>query len=205
MPRPPLSNEDIDATRTRLLAAMAELVARNGYAAFSLRQLAREVGLTAGALYRYFPTKHALMVAYWSESLGALHAEFSQIARDVADPRECLLRMARAYTAFALQDRPRFRTMFLESDRGELGEFGRSETLLAPFNDIRDQMEAAIDAGALKPIAPDIAAQILWASVHGVLALAANVDPMDFGDVAHLADLAALTTLAGLAKCRHSE
>lgn len=205
MPRSPLSEEDLDATRARLLAATAKLVAESGYAAFSMRQLAREVGLTAGALYRYFPTKHALLVAYWSESIGVLHAELSQIAGEVADPRERLLRMARAYTRFALQDRPRFRTMFLESDHGELGEFGRSETLLAPYNVIRSQMEAAIEAGALKPMPPDIAAQILWASVHGVLTLAANVEPMDFGDVAHLADLAAQTTLAGLAKRGNSE
>lgn len=205
MPRPPLSDEDLDATRARLLAATAKLVAESGYAAFSMRQLAKEIGLTAGALYRYFPTKHALLVSYWSESIGVLHAELSEIAGEGGDPRECLLRMARAYTAFALQDRPRFRTMFLESDHGELGEFGRSETLLAPFNVIRDQVKVAIDAGALKPMAPDIAAQILWASVHGVLTLAANVDPMDFGDVAHLADLAAQTTLAGLAKRGCSE
>lgn len=205
MPRSPLSDEDLDATRARLLAATAKLVAENGYAVFSMRQLAREVGLTAGALYRYFPTKHALLVAYWSESIGVLHVELSQIADEVADPRECLLRMARAYTHFALQDRPRFRTMFLESDHGELGEFGHSETLLAPYNVIRDQMKAAIEAGVLKPMVPDIAAQILWASVHGVLTLAANVDPMDFGDVAHLADLAAQTTPAGLAKRGSSE
>lgn len=199
MPRPPLSDEDLEATRVRLLAATTKLVAESGYAAFSMRQLAKEVGLTAGALYRYFPTKHALLVAYWSESIGALHSELSQIAGGVADPRACLLQMARAYVAFALQDRARFRTMFLENDHGELGEFGRSATLLAPFNVFRDQVAAAIDAGALKPMAPDIAAQILWASVHGVLTLAENIDPMDFGDVAALADLAAQTTLAGLA------
>jgi AcrR family transcriptional regulator len=144
-----------------------------------MRQIAKEVGLTAGALYRYFPTKHALMVAYWSESIGALHSQLVRIAGDAADPRDCLLQMVRAYVAFALEDRPRFRTMFLENDHGELGEFGRSATLLAPFHIFRD-------------------AQILWASVHGVLTLAENIDPMDFGDVAALADLAAQTTLAGL-------
>ena len=205
MPRPPLSDEDLDATRARLLAAMAKLVAESGYAAFSMRQLAREVGLTAGALYRYFPTKHALMVAYWSESIGALYSELSRIAGDVADPRDCLLQMARAYVAFALQDRPRFRTMFFENDHGELGEFGRSATLFAPFHIFRDQVAVAIEAGALKPMVPDIAAQILWASVHGVLTLAENIDPMDFGDVAALADLAAQTTLAGLAQPGSSE
>lgn len=205
MPRPPLTDEDLDATRARLLAATATLVARNGYSAFSMRLLAKEVGLTAGALYRYFPTKHALLVAYWSESIGALHAELSNIAGEVADARDCLLQMARAYVAFALEDRARFRTMFLENDHGELGDFGKSSVLLAPFDVFRDQVAVAIQAGALKPMAPDIAAQILWASVHGVLTLAENIDPMDFGDVAALADLAAQTTLAGLAQRGFSE
>jgi len=194
-----LSDEDLDATRVRLLAAMAKLVAESGYAAFSMRQLAKEVGLTAGALYRYFPTKHALLVAYWSESIGALHAELSNIAGQVADARECLLQMARAYVAFALEDRARFRTMFLEHDHGELGEFGQSTTLLTPYDVFRDQVAVAIHAGVLKPMAPAIAAQIIWASVHGILTLAENIDQLDFGDVAALADLAAQTTLAGLA------
>lgn len=200
-----MTEQDIDATRARLLAAMAKLVAESGYAAFSMRQLAREVGLTAGALYRYFPTKHALLIAYWSESIGALHAHLSKIAGDVTDPRDRLLQMANAYVAFALQDRPRFRTMFLESDHGELGEFGRSTTLLAPFFIVRDQVAVAIEAGVLKRMAPDLAAQVLWASVHGVLTLAENIDPMDFGDVAALADLAARTALAGLSQPERPE
>ncbi len=205
MPRPPLSSEDLDATRSRLLAATARLIAESGYSAFSMRLLAREVGLTAGALYRYFPTKHALLVAYWSASIDALHSEVSQIAATVSDPHARLLEIMRAYVAFACVDRSRFRTMFLESDHGELGEFAKSSALLSPFNVFRDQVAAAIQTGLLKPMAPDIAAQILWASVHGVLALAENIDPIDFGDIPTLAELAAQTTLAGLSQPGPSE
>lgn len=200
MPRPPLSEDDLDATRARLLAATARLVAANGYASFSMRILAREVGLTAGALYRYFPTKHALLVAYWSTSIAVLHGEISKIAAAGGDACARLRAMMRAYVAFAEQDRARFRTMFIESDHGELGDFGKSTTLLAPFDVFRDQVEAAIVAGALKPLPPEVAARILWASVHGVLTLRENITTMDFGDVAALADLAAETALAGLAQ-----
>ena len=37
------------------------LFARHGYAAVSMRQIASEIGIQAGALYNYFPTKQAIL------------------------------------------------------------------------------------------------------------------------------------------------
>ncbi|WP_417722356.1 TetR/AcrR family transcriptional regulator [Salipiger sp.] len=50
-----------DITGPRIRAAALKLFAKHGYAAVSMRQIAREVGVQAGALYNYIPDKQALL------------------------------------------------------------------------------------------------------------------------------------------------
>ena len=48
-------------TSGAVLSAALSLFARSGYAAVSMRQIAAEVGIQAGALYNHFPTKQAIL------------------------------------------------------------------------------------------------------------------------------------------------
>ncbi|MFK7940894.1 MAG: TetR/AcrR family transcriptional regulator [Roseovarius sp.] len=50
-----------DITGPRVRDAALHLFARHGYAAVSMRQIAREVGVQAGALYNYTPDKQTLL------------------------------------------------------------------------------------------------------------------------------------------------
>ena len=47
----------------QLLSTAMEMIARDGLDTFSLHKLAAAVDLTVGALYRYFPSKGALVAA----------------------------------------------------------------------------------------------------------------------------------------------
>jgi AcrR family transcriptional regulator len=58
-------------TTARILAAAREQVAEHG-AGMSMRAVAREVGLVSSAVYRYFPTREALLTAMILESYGRL-------------------------------------------------------------------------------------------------------------------------------------
>ena len=64
-----------DVTGPRVRAAAERLFARHGFAAVSMRQIAAEVGLQAGALYLYTPDKQTLlfdmMRAHMEELLSA--------------------------------------------------------------------------------------------------------------------------------------
>lgn len=53
------SHSDITGPRVRAVAR--RLFARHGFAAVSMRQIARDVGVQAGALYLYTPDKEALL------------------------------------------------------------------------------------------------------------------------------------------------
>lgn len=59
MARP--SGSDAGVTGPRVRQAAERLFARHGYAAVSMRQIAAEVGIGAGALYHYTPDKQALL------------------------------------------------------------------------------------------------------------------------------------------------
>lgn len=66
-----------DITGPRVREAALRLIARHGYAAVSMRQIAAEVGVQAGALYNYTPDKQTLlfdlMQGHMQELLDALH------------------------------------------------------------------------------------------------------------------------------------
>lgn len=55
-------------TRQRLLTAAAELLSEGGYSAASVGAIAQRVGLSAGALYRHFPSKAELFVEVFQDA-----------------------------------------------------------------------------------------------------------------------------------------
>ena len=55
------------AARDRLYATAIGLIARRGYEATTLRDIAKEAGVSVGLLYRYFPGKQAVVLALYDE------------------------------------------------------------------------------------------------------------------------------------------
>ena len=51
-----------DITGPKVRDAALRLIAQHGYAAVSMRQIAAEVGIQAGALYNYTPDKQTLLL-----------------------------------------------------------------------------------------------------------------------------------------------
>jgi AcrR family transcriptional regulator len=60
--RSPLMQERLTENRERILIAARKLIARGGYRAAAVAAVAREVGFSTGAIYRYFPAKADLFV-----------------------------------------------------------------------------------------------------------------------------------------------
>jgi AcrR family transcriptional regulator len=68
MPR--VSKEHLDARRSQILEAALRCFARNGIHPTSMQDIFHEAGLSAGAVYRYFPTKEQLVAAVVERVLG---------------------------------------------------------------------------------------------------------------------------------------
>jgi AcrR family transcriptional regulator len=79
--RPPGPTAQGAAARARLYDVAMEMIASRGYEATTLRDIASKAGVSVGLLYRYFPSKQAVVLALYDE----LSTEFGR--RAVAMPQ----------------------------------------------------------------------------------------------------------------------
>jgi AcrR family transcriptional regulator len=79
--RPPGQTPQGAAARQRLYEVAIRMVSTQGYESTTLRDVAREAGVSVGLLYRYFPSKRAIIIALYDE----LSADYAQ--RAAAMPR----------------------------------------------------------------------------------------------------------------------
>ncbi|MDN2567476.1 TetR/AcrR family transcriptional regulator [Aquibium sp. A9E412] len=94
------TGSDGERTAAAIREAALSLMARYGYEAVSMRRLAAEVGVQAAALYRYFPTKEALLEALMREHMDALIAAWQAARPATADPATRLSAFVRNHIAF---------------------------------------------------------------------------------------------------------
>lgn len=78
-------------TEAAIRMAAAGLVARHGFEAVTMRQLASEVGVQAAALYRYFPTKQDLLFRLMVRHMEELLSSWDDQAKAHADQPDARL------------------------------------------------------------------------------------------------------------------
>ncbi|MFE0172055.1 TetR/AcrR family transcriptional regulator [Streptomyces sp. NPDC059002] len=81
-----VSQEHLDARRRQILDGAALCFARNGFHAASMQDVLKEVGLSAGAVYRYFRGKEELIEAIVSEVLDEIRGIFEAAAEQSPPP-----------------------------------------------------------------------------------------------------------------------
>lgn len=103
-----------DATREAIVDAAWALSRREGLSAWTLRELAKELGLAAPTLYAYFDGKTAIYDAMFRAGYEAFAAETATWARAVAgaSARDALVRAATGFVAFCTADPTRYQLMF---------------------------------------------------------------------------------------------
>src|SRR6266516_370540 len=81
------------ATLAEIKQAARQLVVRHGPTAISLRAIGRELGMSAPALYRYFPSLEALVMAVCSDVYDELRDAVTAAGQATTGPAEQLLAM----------------------------------------------------------------------------------------------------------------
>lgn len=99
---PALVPDDVEA---RLLAAALRLFGKRGYAAVSVREVARAAGVTTPAVYYYFGSKRGLYLRVLHDLLERRAAAMRAALASGGDPMSRLRRVLEAYAAFD-QDNP---------------------------------------------------------------------------------------------------
>jgi AcrR family transcriptional regulator len=196
-----------DALRRRILDAARELFVANPYEAVTLRMIAERAEYTAPTILNHFGSKEGLIFAICEEDFGALRARFERIAK-VADPLERLRKIGLAYVEFAMSNPNHYRFMFMTPqpvpEASDLS-IDRGNPDQDAYAFLRATVAEAIEAGGLRDDCddPDLAAQILWSGVHGLVSLHLNKgdDPcLAFRPVKEAARLLVDVMLRGLSK-----
>ena len=177
MPRPVLTDEEREQTRQRIRRAAAKLYAVNGKADLSARAIAREAGVSAGTIYQYFDNLRELMQSLWKEPLAVFLDDFEKIAEKHADPRRRLRKLLQAYLDFAHAEHELYRSAFL---------FVRPKSLPQPeplplaqdrlFSLLKKAVADGQSEGVFKKGSAQKMTQLLWAGLHGSIALPTNID-----------------------------
>jgi len=96
--RSPLMQERLADNRERILRAARTLIARGGFREASIAAVAQEVGLSTGAIYRYFPSKAELFVELLT---AAVDHEVAILRGLAARPGPAAQRLQAAVESFA--------------------------------------------------------------------------------------------------------
>ena len=99
------TGSDGEKTHAAIREAALALMARHGYEAVSMRELAAQVGVQAAALYRYFPTKEDLLFRLMLDHMETLIAAWHAIRPNRPDPALRLAAFVRNHIAFHVERR----------------------------------------------------------------------------------------------------
>ena len=164
-----------EETRTMILDAARALFVERGVEAVTMRAIAQRIEYTPTAIYHHFRDKHALLVELCVRDFRALGQAFLRIGR-IEDPVERLRAIGMAYVDFALANPSHYQFLFM-TQRESLLETDEVHDQVDPQEDayllLRATVAEAIAGGRFRPEFddPELAAQMLWGAVHGVVSL----------------------------------
>lgn len=160
---------------TAIVETSAEIVARDGADALTMRGVAGALGYSPGALYEYFDSKEAILAALYFHGQGGLDAYCARIVRDLpetADPVDMIREIGRAYRTYALDHAEMYRMAFWELKSPETAaEMTAPDDESGSFGLTVETVASGIRAGLIIDQPPLDIAFALWAAVHGFVML----------------------------------
>jgi len=163
--------------RNALVETGLRLVAERGAEGFSLREAAREVGVSPGAAYRHFADRSALLAAIAADGHGRLATALERAAERAgpADGAGGAVRVfgaiGEAYVEFAHRHPSHFRVMFGPCLQVEGFEPSCAPSGRDAFQILVDALDGLVAAGVVTARGRTGAELAAWSSVHGLAAL----------------------------------
>lgn len=197
---PPYHHGDL---RNALLEAALEHIRQHREVRFTLRELAKTLGVSAAAPFRHFTNKRALLAALATTGYHLLNGRYVELEQQFgSDPVISLQRKGVAYVEFAIANQPYFLAMNHPelADRSDFPELdiARSEV----FSSMQKSVAACAAQELLAPYGTTAATLSAWSAVHGLamLLLDGQLRELGFDATLPLASQAAemVTTACGL-------
>ncbi len=158
--------------REQILVHACDLYLTDGLDGFSMRKLARRVGVTAPALYRHYDGKEAVLIDVIGEAY-KMFAQYLYRALAVPTPADRFRRAGEEYLDFALEHPKMYEMLFTSPDA--FGQDELPEEIAAQACAIgqfwKDRVREAVDAGLLKAFDVEAISTTMWAHAHGLVTI----------------------------------
>jgi TetR/AcrR family transcriptional regulator, transcriptional repressor of aconitase len=168
---PKVSQEHLERRRQQIIDAARECFTKQGFYNTSMQDIFKASGLSAGAVYRYFPSKHQLVKAIAEESLDIAMARLPLAGDAPHSMADIVAVLSGAFTTDgALAGiRPIVMQVWAEAPR--------DPEMAAIAQEVLGRLEERIQ-GVLPPGSPPEVAGLLMATVQGFM-----VQSLVFGDI----------------------
>jgi AcrR family transcriptional regulator len=159
------------ARRAEILAAAERIFVECGYEGATIRKIADEVGVSSTALYMHFRDKSEILLEICESAFAQMKASHDAVKALDAPPETKVRMMLQDYIRFGLANPNAYRLVFLTRPQEAEGAQSVAQRLgRQTFASFQGTVAELAAAGRLKGEAP-VAAQTLWAGVHGVVSL----------------------------------
>jgi AcrR family transcriptional regulator len=165
-----LSDTEVRDFRRRLCAVAEKLFAERGLHAVTMRELARELGVSAMTPYRYFQDKDEILAAVRAAAFERFAEALERAAKVKGNATARANAVGRAYLDFAFKQSNAYKLMFdveqtADGRFPELDRAGRRarQTMTSYMKDLVAEGYLSGD--------PQVLGQIFWATVHGLVML----------------------------------
>ncbi len=186
--------------RRSILEAARELFSSDGYGNFSMRKLARRISYSPTTIYLYFKDKDDLLFCLCEEFYSELYQTLQRIEEEGAGLPETLRKVLLTYVSFGLANPEHYRVAFFTNPTiyGSPLEFLENDTMSRrAYLKYRDLVARCCDAGVLCGCDAETLAQVLWASVHGLISAALHTRDFPLVDPRVLAEVMVSGLLRG--------
>lgn len=188
-------------TRRAILDAAIALFLEHGYEKFSLRQVARQIGYTPTTIYLYFEDKDDLLFHAAMDGFKQFGQRLQAAYASAGTPLERLTAIGKAYVRFGLENPLHYRLMFMErSEFLQRTPPPGFEKPIDSFGILLKTVNECLTADLLKPGDPLVYAATIWATVHGIVALAVATPYIDGRSVPAMEEVAHDMIVNGLGK-----
>lgn len=160
------------ARRGEILAAAEQIFVAHGYEGATIRKIAEAVGLSSTALYLHFKDKAEILNEICLRAFSMLLERQVAMSEAETDPEVRLRGLMVGYVNFGFENANAYRLAFMTP--AVLGDDGLEPVARKVAAELFEKFEMGVRSaveGRVDPLRVRGLAQILWASIHGLVSI----------------------------------
>ena len=174
--------------RQRIQEAATELFVLDGYQNVSIRKIADRIEYAPSTIYLYFKDKEELVQSICNDMFSELSEILLAIRQLDLEPTLKMAKCLRAYIEFGLAHPNHYVVTFCTPElqfQHQQPNVDHNQIMSAGlqcFDLLRQGLQEALNADAIRPINVELTSQTVWAQIHGLTSLLVSMQTFPWQD-----------------------